>query len=170
MVSLRFRILRDSMQIGARSESQEYSESKVIRPLLRSHADQCEIGKITFRVRCAFNRLRHLLCQPIYAGDYFVAESCPLGRSEEPSQFPLTYCGHVRKASKGRGEMANTWKNRPQIFCAGHRIGKFIENHHVHARIALIVGRSCCFEDRGSETQSGSKFGSNKGFYQLLFA
>jgi hypothetical protein len=30
--------------------------------------------------------------------------------------------------------------------------------------------RSCCFEDRGSETQSGSKFGSNKGFYQLLFA
>jgi hypothetical protein len=65
--------------------------------------------------------------------------------------------------------MANTWKNRPQIFCAGHRVGKFIENHHVHARIALIVGH-VAFEDRGSETQIWVQFGSDKGFYQLLFA
>jgi len=58
---------------------QEYSENKVVRLLLRSHADQCKMGKITFRVGCIKPGSANSPRSPILSQDFDFAAFAAAG-------------------------------------------------------------------------------------------
>jgi hypothetical protein len=110
MVSLR---ISDSMRFNAdRCEIRipRISGKQSVRLRLRSHADQCKMSKITFRVRCVFNRapatsLRADICRRLFRRGIMPVGSIRGARLSCRS----TCCGHIREGLEGDG-MANTRK------------------------------------------------------------